>query len=330
MGYDWPIGGMDTLLSNAVQSIQIGIEDYENRSDDRRILSAIRNIQAGILLLCKEKLRAMSPAGSNEAFIRVKIVPVLQPDGQVSFIGQGEKTLDQAQIIDRYRDLKIEVDWTPLRHLTTIRNQLEHYRTAASAESLREVVANSALIIRELIQDVLGEDPQDLLGVLCWQVLLETEAVYSAELKRCQTSLQAIRWISPSMAAAVLDIECDRCRSALIEQRDRENEDQLTADFRCVACSYEPPVEAVVSRALGQYYYTDLYLAATDGGEPPLADCPQCFEGAIILEEGFCAGCGYDVPAAQCAVCHKPLSIDEMENSTSLCGYHLYVAEKDD
>ena len=97
MGYDWPIGGMDTLLSNAVQSIQIGIEDYENRSDDRRILSAIRNIQAGILLLCKEKLRAMSPAGSNEAFIRVKIVPVLQPDGRVSFIGQGEKTLDQAQ-----------------------------------------------------------------------------------------------------------------------------------------------------------------------------------------------------------------------------------------
>lgn len=266
------VAGMDTLLSNAVQSIQIGIEDYENRSDDRRILSAIRNIQAGILLLCKEKLRAMSPPGSNEAFIRVKIVPVLQPDGQVSFVGQGDKTLDQAQIIDRYRDLKIEVDWTPLQQLTKIRNQLEHYRTAASAESLREVVANSALIIRELIQDVLGEDPQDLLGVLCWQVLLETEAVYSAELKRCQTSLQAIRWISPSMTAAISHVECDRCRSALIEQRDPENDDQLTADFRCVACSYEPRVEDVVSRALGQYFYTDLYLAATDGGESPLAE----------------------------------------------------------
>lgn len=61
-----------------------------------------------------------------------------------------------------------------------------------------------------------------------------------------------------------------------------------------------------------------------------LADCPQCHEASIVLEEGFCAGCGYDVPAAQCAVCHKPLSIEEMENSTSLCGYHLYVFDKDD
>lgn len=46
---------MDTILTNAIQSIQIGVEDY--RSDDRRrLLSAIRNVQAGILLLCKEKL----------------------------------------------------------------------------------------------------------------------------------------------------------------------------------------------------------------------------------------------------------------------------------
>jgi len=49
-----------TILDNAVQSIQIGIEDYRS-SDPRRLLSAIRNVQAGILLLCKEQLRRLSP-----------------------------------------------------------------------------------------------------------------------------------------------------------------------------------------------------------------------------------------------------------------------------
>jgi hypothetical protein len=320
---------MDTLLKNAVQSIQIGIEDYENRGDDRRILSAVRNIQAGILLLSKEHLRALSPPGSNEAYIRVKIVPIAQADGRIGFVGRGN-TLDQAQLIERYKDLKIEVDWGPLRTLTDIRNQLEHYRSDASAESLREIVASSAVIIRELIQDVLGEDPQDLLGVLCWSVLLETEAVYNAELQRCQASLGRIAWLSPSMAAALSDVQCDCCHSALIEQRDPENAVQADADFRCIACSHEPAGPAVVSRALRQHFYTDLYLAATDGGEPPLFHCPQCRELALVPDEGFCAGCGFEFPIANCAVCQKPLTLEEISSSTSLCAYHLYVFDKDD
>ena len=44
---------MDSLLTNAVQSIQIGIEDFSS-TDPRRILSTVRNLYAGILLLLKE------------------------------------------------------------------------------------------------------------------------------------------------------------------------------------------------------------------------------------------------------------------------------------
>jgi hypothetical protein len=49
---------MDTILENAVQSIQIGVEDYES-DDPRRMLSAIRNVTAGILLLFKEKIKGI-------------------------------------------------------------------------------------------------------------------------------------------------------------------------------------------------------------------------------------------------------------------------------
>jgi hypothetical protein len=47
---------MNTMLENAVQSVQIGVEDYLSKNS-RRALSAVRNVSAGILLLFKEKLR---------------------------------------------------------------------------------------------------------------------------------------------------------------------------------------------------------------------------------------------------------------------------------
>jgi hypothetical protein len=52
------------LLTNAIESIQLGVEDY--RAGTRpRLLSAVRNIHAGILLLYKEKLRRLSSTDSN-------------------------------------------------------------------------------------------------------------------------------------------------------------------------------------------------------------------------------------------------------------------------
>ena len=45
------------LLQNAINSIEIGIEDYElSQQDERRIISCVRNVFAGILLLFKYKL----------------------------------------------------------------------------------------------------------------------------------------------------------------------------------------------------------------------------------------------------------------------------------
>jgi hypothetical protein len=60
---------MHTILENAVQSLQIGIEDYQS-TDQRRTLSAVRNITAGVLLLFKEKLRQLSPPNSNDVLIK--------------------------------------------------------------------------------------------------------------------------------------------------------------------------------------------------------------------------------------------------------------------
>lgn len=46
---------MKELLENAVLSIKLGVEGYQT-GDDRRVLSAIRNLYADVLLLCKQVL----------------------------------------------------------------------------------------------------------------------------------------------------------------------------------------------------------------------------------------------------------------------------------
>lgn len=63
---------MDTILANAVASVQIGVEDYLS-DDPRRVLSAVRNLSAGILLLFKERLRELSPTNSDEVLIKQQI-----------------------------------------------------------------------------------------------------------------------------------------------------------------------------------------------------------------------------------------------------------------
>ncbi len=64
-----------SLLNNAIESIQVGVEDYL-MGDSKRYLSAVRNICAGILLLYKEKLCRLSPPQDKEVLIKKDIRPV--------------------------------------------------------------------------------------------------------------------------------------------------------------------------------------------------------------------------------------------------------------
>lgn len=68
---------MDELLKNAIHSIEIGVEDSREMDDPRRVASAIRNIYAGVLLLCKKVLWDASPRGTDGVLIYrdIKLIP---------------------------------------------------------------------------------------------------------------------------------------------------------------------------------------------------------------------------------------------------------------
>lgn len=316
---------MHTILENSVQSIQIGIEDY--RSDDpRRILSAVRNVQAGILLLCKEHLRRLSPMDTEEVLLKLKSKPVMR-NGTIVMVGDGRRTVEQHKIKELFRQLGTSIDWEPLDRLTRYRNDIEHYRFTGVRSELSESIAGSAKIVRQLMGDILGENPLALLGRSCWNVLLETEAVFDAELAACRTTLDAIDWYSPSVAESLDDLTCPACGSVLLAQRDPTNTDQGGADFQCRSCGRSHCSEEVIGNAIGQVLYADFYIAMTDGGEAPIVECENCNTEAFVLAEERCAGCGYSIPIRLCGECEVPIGEDDFLRHDGRCVPCFLAAE---
>ena len=82
-------GAKVSLFANAIESVQIGVEDLL-KNDDRRILSAVRNVHAGVLLLCKEKLRRLSP--TDELLLAQRFEPRPNTAGQISVVAVGRNT----------------------------------------------------------------------------------------------------------------------------------------------------------------------------------------------------------------------------------------------
>ncbi|SIT08699.1 hypothetical protein [Insolitispirillum peregrinum] len=81
-----------SIYKNAIASIQIGIEDFGS-DDERRVLSAVRNVYAGVLLLGKEVLLKASPSEIGDVLIRDRIVPKRNANGSISFVGKSDKTI---------------------------------------------------------------------------------------------------------------------------------------------------------------------------------------------------------------------------------------------
>ncbi|MGB3694028.1 MAG: hypothetical protein WBG70_14920 [Spirulinaceae cyanobacterium] len=152
-----------SLLNNAIESIQVGVEDYLNR-DKKRYPSAVRNICAGILLLYKEKLYRLSPSHDKEVLIKKDIRPVYDDTKNITFIGKGKKTVDVYEIKERFKSLDVEVDWKKFEELNKLRNNIEHYYTDKSPEAIREVIVKSFLLIRDFISESLKEEPINVLG----------------------------------------------------------------------------------------------------------------------------------------------------------------------
>jgi len=290
-----------SLLKNAIDSIQVGVEDYLMEEDERRYLSAVRNICAGILLLYKEKLKRLSPEHSKEVLIKQSIKPISDENGNISFVGDNDKTVDFYTIKKRFKSLNIKYDWTRFKDLNKLRNNIEHYyNTDKSPSAVREVIVKSFLIIQDFISQYLKEEPFDLLGEECWQTLLETAEVYKAEEKNCRQSWDNLGFKSSVLEHIVENIRCPVCHSNLIKAQDKDN---IFPSLSCSSCSNSFEVNDVVEDNCSSYDDAE--------DEDSFAHCSDCSSLSSVVKLGekwICFSCHKihnDNDVGYCKYCHR-------------------------
>jgi hypothetical protein len=179
------------LLNNAVVSIHLALEDYDSTGNGR-MLSAVRNLHAGILLLFKEKLRRASPPGSGEILLMAKSEFQKSATGAVISVGIGRKTVDVKQIRERFENLGIKTDWKRFDEINRLRNDIEHYFTVVNPATMRAMISNTFIIIRNFISEELDFDPQEELGEMVWKKMLSVSEVAEKEREECKKALDAI------------------------------------------------------------------------------------------------------------------------------------------
>ncbi|WP_169315402.1 hypothetical protein [Verminephrobacter aporrectodeae] len=315
-----------SILNNAVNSIRIGVEDFESPDADRSV-SAIRNIAAGLLLLFKAKLCELSPADNKNLLIQKDLRPVPGPDGNVNFVGNEKKTVDAHQIRERLESMNIKVDWQRVGQIINLRNEIEHYYTEEPSAAVQEVVAKSFLLIRDFVKNELCKDPQELLGDDCWQVLLETNEVYSAEEKSCKESLEKIDWKYSTVKTALGHMRCPECASALIEAPYAKDEYPII-NLRCKSCNHDFAFNDVVEKCVYESFSVGTYRHPKDGiDSPSYATCPICEKNTFVHKETCCVACEWELEYTECSRCTESLSLDD-QILEGLCGYCNNVNDK--
>jgi hypothetical protein len=311
------------IYRNALDAIQVGVEDF-NEGSPPRLASAVRNLTAGILLLCKEKLRRLSP--DDEVLIWKQIAPSLNEVGSVVFTGAGRTTVDVSEIIVRFNSCKIEFDAELLQRITKVRNAVEHHYVA-DADQIRGAFADGLLFLSKFMPGHLGVDPQDAIDEDAWSSLIEQKEVEDRLRAECRASYTGLNW--PEVMKEVLESEgCPECSSSLIRQVNPENKDPFSATWSCRACGHSQPNAEWMGQVLPANFGGASFLAAKDGGSDPLDTCPECGETTYVYSEKICFACGFELgDPGECLVCGVPLGLEDYDEN--LCSYHRYVADRE-
>ncbi|SES84229.1 hypothetical protein [Stigmatella erecta] len=313
------------LFLNALEAIENGIEDFATRQP-QRTSSALRNLYAGVLLLLKEKLRRLSPAGTKDVLIYTRFSPRMEGGNKVTLVGSG-MTVDFKEIRARFKDLGLSADWKRLERLQDMRNHVEHHKPAHSAESISEAITHTFIIVVRVLEDHLETIPADVLTEETWKVMLAEAEIFKTVEHTCREARQSLQGV-PEETEGLINhhILCPECASSLLKP---SKEDFPECLFVCQGCGESSSASSVVNDALDRLYGADEHMNIQDGGERSFDTCPSCSEGTFLVDKDICALCGGSRFYKQCRRCETSLSLDEQDLS-GFCGYCYHMANKND
>lgn len=310
-----------TLFTNAVASIELGVEDYRS-PDPRRAASAIRNFHAGVLLLMKECLGRADPA-----LISARLRPQLA-NGVVSWQGHGMKTVDVPTMAARWKSLGWEpIKQQPLDDLTNIRNNVEHHSTQVPEKTVRQALTDTFCVVAQLLTDHLGESPVTVFDGDTWEAMRDEAETHRLMVETCRKSRLGIQGIPAGMAVGAVrnQLDCPDCGSELLRLI-RVGDEHPEADLICEACGGEVTTGQGILNWVDHQRIGETRDIAR-GGEARFGQCPHCWEESYSLEEDQCLVCCETRAFTSCARCEESLAL--YEQSTGLCGYCQHIWDKD-
>lgn len=316
---------MSEIFNNAINSIILGIEDFETGTEVR-MLSAARNYYAGLLLLAKECLVRAAPNADAMEIIGAKFKPKPDGDGGVEHEVEGYATIDLSQLKTRFKDFDLLWPKVDINKLQRFRNDLEHYHLKEPASALSEAIASSFPMVVDFF-GILKEDPQSILGE-AWAAILKQRVTFNKIQMKCIESLEAIKW--PAEVYSLDSMQCPACGSSLVGQLYPENKTHEYVEGKCYQCGKQFDFETTMELVAQASYGVSAYEIAKEGLQPPVVDCPECGASAYV-ESGdvsVCFCCGESV-AGECSRCSNSISShDYHPDHPVLCSYCGYMWDK--
>lgn len=311
------------LLQNALDSICLGVEDYKLsiESADRsiRVVSAARNLFAGVLLLFKYKIAVMAGSPENAAKLIYKTKGFearIRQDGALDVVLQQEsRTVDVKDIRKLFKDLNVVTDWGVLNELQRCRNDLEHLHAQHPIEEIKRFLVALFPLLRDFITTEIRENPYELLGAT-WDVMLQNHDFYSKSLADSRSRWSALGVLDHTMELFQTCL-CRACGSALLEPYREDAASSLRFDdseFRCscMACGQTDSFTEVLAEELR-------YLKENPFDEAEvIIECEHCWHPTFDLSEGICHLCTYECHPAKCSECDSFLDQDQSKYG-SLC-----------
>lgn len=272
----------------------------------------------------KEKLRRLSHVDSDEVLIKAKITVKLDENGEITFVGEGKKTVDVNEIRNRFKSLGIFTDWKLLDKIQEVRNNLEHYKFDGDASILVEVINNCFIIIRNFLNDALDTDPLSVFDNDIWEVFLKNEEVLEQE-RSIVTASYENSLLEPKIKYFFDFIECMHCGSELVEITGESDINDVNG--YCRTCGKDNYGPTLLERAIQISTDAEDYYSVKHGGGTLFDVCPECRNRTFCNEEGICYVCEYEIVYEECERCGNSLSLEE-QCFEGLCSYCNHMFEK--
>lgn len=330
----------ERLLKNSIDSIEMGVEDYKNckkNNNERRIISSIRNIYAGILLLFKATILELSP-DNDETLIKKQLKPKIE-NGKIICVGNGDNTIDFHQIRERFDLLGLKLSKTHSDLLTKIqkyRNDIEHYfdRQGLNSDALQGYIVKSFGLIYLFLNKYIKRKPESCFTSGIFQIFLDSKKEFDFKDTERLELLKSLSWEDPVIQQCFMNnVNCTSCGSFLLFPTRKEVSAEI-CNFECRDCGKEYSYNELVEKYLSNLIHQNHYEIYKMRNSQVIYTCPECGEDAYDTEKQKCLYCGAIGPF-NCSICGSDISNDELEEFSltehcSDCNHLLEMSSGED